>query len=516
LIDEVPTHQEMGSMTNAGAELSARQIATDERWKVSVSGSAGAAIAAAPAEPIGLRGRHRGVLSTAAGRATLLTAVAVLALLPLLAIAPTLKAPALESTIETTMTCGAFAAAWLMRARFADSRSMRDLLAAAAVGTLGLMNLCDRVLPATLSAHAGTPFLAAQLLGQVVVAAVFAAAAFTPSGRMVSRPHRFAALAVAAAIAAAATVTMAGFLVGPVPLAGGTGAAQNLFGRPLAFALSIFAIALLGSAAVRLASPDAHGASDRTTTTLAIAVVLLAAAGLYQLVLGLSAAGTVAPAQLPLTLAFALVLLAAVRHEPQARRRMAKAAALAERHRVARDLHDRLAQDLTFIATHGPALSEEMGDDHPLVMAARRAVAISRSTITELSDPAGATAAEALEAVAQELRDQFDVAVAVNVVLDTDLEPRGREHVTRITREAIANAARHGGARNVSVSLKRLELAVVLRVVDDGRGLAGADGAATREGFGLNSMRERAAALGGYLSIHQPRHGGTELEVVFR
>jgi signal transduction histidine kinase len=209
------------------------------------------------------------------------------------------------------------------------------------------------------------------------------------------------------------------------------------------------------------------------------------------------------------------VLLAATRHEPRARARVAEAAALAERRRVARDLHDGLAQDLAFIAAHGPALSEELGDDHPLVIAARRALATSRSTITGLCDPAEASAGQALEAVAQELREQFDVAIAVNVAGEIDIEPRAREHVARISREAIANAVRHGGARNVSVTLGRLERATVLRVVDDGCGLDANDCAAP-EGFGLGSMRERAAALGGYLSVHQPRHGGTELEVVFR
>jgi signal transduction histidine kinase len=209
--------------------------------------------------------------------------------------------------------------------------------------------------------------------------------------------------------------------------------------------------------------------------------------------------------------------VAATRHEPQARARVAEAAALAERRRVARDLHDGLAQDLAFIAAHGPALSDELGDDHPLVIAARRALAISRSTISELCDPAEATATQALEAVAQELREQFDVAIAVNVAGDVDVEPRAREHLARISREAIANAVRHGGARNVSVSLTLLERATVLRVVDDGRGLDDVvSGTATPEGFGLGSMRERAAAIGGYLSLHQPRHGGTELEVVFR
>ncbi len=149
-----------------------------------------------------------------------------------------------------------------------------------------------------------------------------------------------------------------------------------------------------------------------------------------------------------------------------------------------------------------------------MVIAARRALAISRLTISELSNPDGATAREALDAIARELGERFDIAIAVNAQLDRDLEARDREHVTRIAREAIANAARHGGARNVIVSLRQTETGIALRVVDDGCGIAGADHAPAPEGFGLRSMRERTDALGGQLNVRQPRKGGTELEVV--
>jgi signal transduction histidine kinase len=181
---------------------------------------------------------------------------------------------------------------------------------------------------------------------------------------------------------------------------------------------------------------------------------------------------------------------------------------------VARDLHDGIAQDLAFIAAHGPRFVDELGDDHPVVVAARRALEISRSTISELSDPRGATAHESLEAVARELSDRFGISIAVNAQLKRDLEPHEREQVTRIAREAITNAARHGDARNVIVSLRQAETGVALRVVDDGRGILGADLVLSPEGFGLRSMRERAAALGGQLNVRQPRLGGTELEVV--
>jgi len=438
-------------------------------------------------------------------------------LLPVLARAPSLHAPTLAATLGTAITCGALAAAWLMRSRFADSQRLRDLLAMAAVGTLGLMTLCARVLPAGVTVHHGAAPVAAQLWGQLIVAGLFAAAAFTPGHRVVARPRRLAALTIAASLAAAVLTSLAGLLLGPVLLGHGGDVMASFRGHLAASAPCVVAIALLGSAALRLASGENQGAPDTPAGVLATAAVLLAAAGLYELVDGLTAVGTLDPTQLPGICAAALVLVAATRHEPQARARVAEAAALAERRRVARDLHDGLAQDLAFIAAHGPALSDELGDDHPLVIAARRALAVSRSTISELCDPAEATAVQALEAVAQELREQFDVAIAVNVAGDVDVEPRAREHLARISREAIANAVRHGGARNVSVSLTTLERATVLRVVDDGCGMdGGPSGNATSEGFGLGSMRERAAALGGYLSLHQPRHGGMELEVVFR
>jgi signal transduction histidine kinase len=196
------------------------------------------------------------------------------------------------------------------------------------------------------------------------------------------------------------------------------------------------------------------------------------------------------------------------------RAREARAAALAERRRVARDLHDGIAQDLAFIAAHGPQFAGEMGEEHPVVVAARRALAISRSTISHLSDPAGATAGEALDAVAQELRDRFDVTIAVDAQIEGHVPSGVREHLSRIAREAIANAARHGQARNVIVSVRRHGGGVALRVIDDGCGIPVGDHGASPEGFGLRSMRERAGALGGHLTVRQAPHGGTELEVM--
>jgi signal transduction histidine kinase len=112
------------------------------------------------------------------------------------------------------------------------------------------------------------------------------------------------------------------------------------------------------------------------------------------------------------------------------------------------------------------------------------------------------------------LRDRFDIGVDLDAQLDAELAPEMRENVVRIAREAIANAARHGEAEHVSVSLTRSEQGVLLRVRDDGCGIARAVPSGTREGFGLRSVRERAAARGGHLILSQPADGGTELEVL--
>jgi signal transduction histidine kinase len=211
--------------------------------------------------------------------------------------------------------------------------------------------------------------------------------------------------------------------------------------------------------------------------------------------------------------AITLILAAAVNRELGARRGLTRAVALAERRRVARDLHDGLAQDLALIAAHVPRISEALGGEHPVAIAARHALAISRGTISELSDPAGATTDESLEAVAQELRDRFDVEIVVNTQLEFELSRAARETVTRITREAIANAARHGGAEQIVASLKGGADGVTLRVIDDGCGIDSDGHSPAIEGFGLRSIRERTSALGGYLNISRARRGGTELEV---
>lgn len=442
-------------------------------------------------------------------------AAAVALLLAVAMRTASVNAPAVRAALEMTMTLFALAGAWLLRAQFAHSRRLCDLLLVGGFLVLGLTNFWTAALPAALNLRTGAFFPAAEFWSDLAVGVIFAAAALVQPRRLLTGSRH--PLAVTGLLGIVALTAAA---VG-VLLLGGQGREATTDATTFAGALTHPQLLALALAA---AGPLAYAATgfvrrhrveaDRGAALLAVAMMLLAFVSLSHLVTMSVSPGLVGPGEGLRVIAFALLLAAAATAERRVRARLARSAALVERRRVARDLHDGLAQDLAFIAAHGPRIAQEMGDEHPVVIAARRALAISRNTISELSDPEGATAHESLEAVAQELRDRFNVAIAVDAHLDADLPSAAREHVTRIAREAIANAARHGGARNVIVSLRNASTGVALRVVDDGCGIAGADGVAPPEGFGLISMRERAAALGGQLSVRPAKRGGTELEVV--
>jgi signal transduction histidine kinase len=425
-------------------------------------------------------------------------------------------APQVRTALETMILLTALAAGWLLRVQFAHSRRLRDLLLFGATSVLGLTCLCLSALPAALNIHAGVQFPASQLWGQLFVGAMFAATGFAPADRLVTRPRRAVAMTAGLSLVAVAAAAAGGLLFGAQVLGGTSQSMRGAFGpfgHPLGLLLVLGAAGLLASAAGAFTRRHSVQA-DRGARLLAGATVMLAGASYYHVVPVSLSPGQVSLSVLLPTVALALILAAAVRQELQARALLATAAALAERRRVAQDLHDGLAQDLACIAAHGPRMAQEMGAAQPVVMAAKHALAISRRTISALLDPAGATASESLEAVAHELRNRFDIAIAVDADPDDDRWPYAREDVTRITREAIVNAARHGGARNVLVSLRRADHGLALKVVDDGCGYAAASRTAGPNSFGLRNMQERAISLGGHLTVRQPRRGGTELEVL--
>ena len=185
-----------------------------------------------------------------------------------------------------------------------------------------------------------------------------------------------------------------------------------------------------------------------------------------------------------------------------------------ERTRLARDLHDGLAQDLAFIAVSAQRLEPDLGAE--LVIAARRALDASRGLIADLAARSAPTTGAALALVADELGTRFGVRVEVSVTAPTgraDLDPGEREEIVMIAREAIVNAITHGHAQRIDVTLDLEGQRPLLLVRDDGGGVTSG---ASQGGFGVPTMRARAETLGGRLVMRRGAGGGTELEVRVR
>lgn len=102
--------------------------------------------------------------------------------------------------------------------------------------------------------------------------------------------------------------------------------------------------------------------------------------------------------------------------------------------------------------------------------------------------------------------------VSVNAVQDC-LVPRAiAQEVRRVVVEALGNAGRHAHAKTIEVGLRRDGRQVLVSVADDGRGMdLGGQDSPSAPHFGLNIMRLRAAAIGGYLEIRSEPGCGTEV-----
>jgi signal transduction histidine kinase len=193
----------------------------------------------------------------------------------------------------------------------------------------------------------------------------------------------------------------------------------------------------------------------------------------------------------------------------------APAAVLEERRRVARDLHDGVAQELAFIASHMQELRPEGEDSEKvdqIAQAVRRALEESRGAISTLNRPLEEPLYLALATTAEEVAGRTGARLELNLQEDVVVPPAWEYALPRILREAVANAVHHGRARTVTVELRDAD-GIWMRVTDDGVGFD-----PSREppdsSFGLISMREQAESLGGEFKLTSEPGRGTSVEVV--
>lgn len=199
-------------------------------------------------------------------------------------------------------------------------------------------------------------------------------------------------------------------------------------------------------------------------------------------------------------------------------RRVARAE---ERTRLAREIHDTLAQGLTAIALHIEGAMQTLPEGSARArQRLERALEVTRASLEEarqavmdlrLAPLASQPLPEALAALGRRFTSDSGVPVRLDVALQGPLGPRVEAELFRIVQEALANVQRHAAARHVRVALRAAAGGVTLSVADDGRGFVPA---AVAEGHhGLLGMRERARRLGGRLAVRSASGRGTRLTV---
>jgi two-component system NarL family sensor kinase len=192
-----------------------------------------------------------------------------------------------------------------------------------------------------------------------------------------------------------------------------------------------------------------------------------------------------------------------------------------ERARIARDVHDTLAQGFTAAALHieaGLARLDGRSQARPslglALAAARQGIDEARQSIAALraSPLENRSLAEAIAALSR--RFTADTGVRVRVAIAPDLPPLAREvesELFRIVGEALANVSKHSGAREASIALARVRGRLQLLVRDPGRGFR--TRVARRHGFGLLGIEDRARAIGGRATIRSTPGRGTTVVV---
>lgn len=199
-------------------------------------------------------------------------------------------------------------------------------------------------------------------------------------------------------------------------------------------------------------------------------------------------------------------------------RQAGEAAVLEERNRMAREIHDTLAQGFTGVLLQLEAaeqvLPQEPGEaGRHLERArqlAREGLAEARRSVWNLRPATleGRSLVDALAGLAHRLEAE---GLAVEVALQpVDLPPPAEEALLRVAQEALHNVRRHAQARRVRLELAASPAGVTMRVADDGCGMDTAEAAG--RGFGLAGMQERLRARGGWLEIDSAPGRGTVLQ----
>ncbi len=201
-----------------------------------------------------------------------------------------------------------------------------------------------------------------------------------------------------------------------------------------------------------------------------------------------------------------------------------RAGMLEERQRLARDIHDTLAQGFTSIVMHLEAAEQALpGDAATLQRHLDLARATARSSLEQARRVVYAlrpqsldqrSLADAIERTAARWQEESGIALTTTVTGEPiPLHPEIEVTLLRAAQEALANVRKHAQATAVQLTLSYMADRVVLDVHDNGVAFAGAAASPLSGGYGLQGMRERAEQCGGSVTVESEAGLGTTVVV---
>lgn len=414
--------------------------------------------------------------------------------------------------LETAATLAGALVALLLYGRFRRSGRLQELLLVYAMAVLAVAAFGLVTVPALLgAAPGGATTTWAALVVRLLGAALILAAAVVPD-RPARRGHPLRDALVVAALLVGATVVVE-VLASGLPDAvrvqppAETSGRPSLDAHPVVMAVQLANLLCYAGAAVGF-SRQAARSGDELVGWFGAAAALGAWARVNYLLFPSLYSDWLYSGDLLRLGFYVLLLVGAVREIQAYWAAQAVAAAVGERRRLARDLHDGVVQELGYIRRQATGLPE--ADGGGIVAATDRALDEARRSLRALTAPADESLAEILGLASCEVADRYDVPIQLDLDPTVSVPAEHLEALVRIAREAVANAARHGQGSRLWLTLG----AGAMSVRDDGRGFEVGHGGRAG-GFGLTSMRERAEAMGAVFSVESMPGRGTEVTVTW-
>lgn len=423
----------------------------------------------------------------------------------------TYELPEGRLVLDTAVVLAATIVAILVGVRFSVEGRMLDLLLAAGFCVAGVGTLAFSVVPVLGGDPQGPAEAWAALGARVLAATLIVLAPIVPGRRIASRSR---ALLVGIVVVLLALLTiwlpLRGFDAGLTFLSPG-GADGD---RPFELTVTLSCLALLALLAVLGFAVRYRKHNEDLDSWLALGATLTLFAELHYVFTPRLSSDFISQGDFLRLLSYGLLLVGVWRAISFAEFGRAVAE---ERARVAREIHDGLAQYLFAISTHASMLENGAPLEQALPKLKEAAAAAqqeARFAVLALSSASGTAPFDAaLRRYVEFLTADGELEVDMEIEREMLLAPDEQIEIFRIVQEGLANVRKHAGARRAEVWIGERAGRRIVRVRDDGVGFDGKEVAA---GQGMKNMRRRAATIDGGFSLRTRPGLGTAVEVTLR